>query len=171
MSKDRQWLELGLEGLEVSQAERIRAFRLLVLSGALLRQRLDRDLAPSGVTTQQGAMLQWIEAQPEPPTLSAVAAGLGMTHQNVRQIVSALERKGFVEIVVDQNDRRARRLMLTAHHRRFWKRRNPHDLPNVAAWTEAWNDDDVHQAVALLRRLVRSLRAAPDSSESMSEPA
>ena len=159
MSDDRQWLDLGLAAQPAALAERVRAFRLLVLGGALLRQKLDRELAASGVTAQQGALLQWIEAQAAAPTISAVAQALGMTHQNVKQIVVALERKGFVEIRVDAADRRARRLVLTAKHRRFWKRRNPEDFSAVMAWTASWSDAAVTQAGELLRRLCRDLRA------------
>jgi DNA-binding MarR family transcriptional regulator len=159
MSDAAQWLDLSLDGLSPAQAERVRAFRLLMLEGARLRGLLDRALAPSGLTAQQGALLSWIEAQREPPTLSAVAAGLGMTHQNAKQIAAALERKGFLSITVDPADRRARRLVTTAQHRRFWKRRNPDDFAAVQAWLGAWTDEEVRQAVALLRRLHRHLDA------------
>lgn len=66
-------------------------------------------------------MLQLIEVQSVAPTISVVAQVLGMTHQNVKQIASVLERKGFIEITVDPADRRARRLQLTPHHHRFWE--------------------------------------------------
>ena len=158
MSSDVQWLDLALDGLPPAQAERVRAFRLLMLEGAQLRGLLDRALAPTGLTAQQGALLAWIEARREPPTLSEVAAGLGTTPQNAKQIAAALARKGFLEIVVDAADRRARRLVPTAQHRRFWKRRNPDDFAAVQAWTAVWNDDEVRQVVGLLRRLHQHLK-------------
>lgn len=158
MSPDRQWLEASLEGVPAAQAQCVRAFRLLMVQGALLRGLLDRELAPSGVTAQQGAMLSWIDAQPEPPTISAVAAGMAMTHQNVKQIASALARKGFLEIVVDAADRRARRLVPAARHRRFWKRRNADDFAAVQTWLSVWTDEEVSAVVELLRRLHRHLQ-------------
>jgi DNA-binding MarR family transcriptional regulator len=153
MSTDTQWLDQSLDGLAPSEADRIRAFRLLVLQGARLRGALDRVLAPSGVTAQQGVLLSWIEAQPAPPTLGAAAAGLGMTHQNLKQIVVALQRKGLLELAVDAQDRRARRLVLTPQHHRFWRDRNPGDFAAVQGWMAAWTDDEVQQVLALLRRL------------------
>lgn len=157
MSSDRQWLEASLQGVPAAQAQCVRAFRLLMVQGALLRGLLDRELAPSGVTAQQGAMLSWIDAQPEPPTISAVATGMAMTHQNVKQIASALERKGFLEIVVDAADRRARRLVPAARHRRFWKRRNADDFAAVQAWLSVWTEEEVSAVVGLLQRLHRHL--------------
>lgn len=153
MSKNSQWLELGLRGQPPRLAARIRVFRLLLAKAAVLRARLDRELAPSGITTQQGAMLQWIEAQPAAPTISAVAAGLRMTHQNVKQIASALERKGFLQIEVDASDRRARRLVLTARHRAFWDQRNPQDFSRLAVWTADLSDGEVKSLTELLQRL------------------
>jgi DNA-binding MarR family transcriptional regulator len=157
MTKNSQWLDLGLQSQPQETANRVRLFRLLLAKAALLRTRLDKQLAPSGVTTQQGAMLQWIEAQPEAPTISAVAAGLHMTHQNVKQIALALERKAFLRIEVDTTDRRARRLVLTDHHHAFWAQRNPNDFSQLVGWTDTWSDAEVQTLVDLLRRLKEDL--------------
>jgi len=163
MSPDRQWLDLGLDALPAARARRIRAFRLLVATSGAMRGRLDRALAPSGITAQQGAMLQLIESRPEPPTISQVAEAMNMTHQNVKQIAAALERKGFLTITPDPADRRARRLRLTAKHRRFWKQRNPADFANVERWTMALTDDEVVSLVALLARVYAHLRSSDTS--------
>jgi len=146
--------------LPLASAQRVRLFRLMLADATLLRGRLDRKLAPSGITSQQGAMLQFIEAQPAPPTLSQVAAGLRMTHQNVKQIAAALERKGFLVIAQDPLDGRSRRLRLTASHRRFWKARNPGDFASVASWTEVLSDREVDTLVGLLIRLHEHLDTA-----------
>lgn len=161
MSDQRQWLELGLEALPPDQAARVRLFRTLIAGAAKMRARLDREMAATGITTRQAALLQFIEAQPVPPTIGTVAAGLSMTHQNVKQIALALERKGFLTIETDAQDRRARRLMTTATHRRFWARRNPTDFAQVQAWTAGLNGDEVEQAVALLRKLIAGM--GPDA--------
>lgn len=159
MSTGDQWLDLSLQGLSPESADRIRAFRLLLLEGSRLRALLERTLAPSGITVQQGAMLQWIQAQPEPPTMSAVATGLSMTHQNVKQIALALQRKGLLDIQVCDIDRRARRLVLTPQHHRFWRSRNAGDFESVQQWMAAWNEAEVKKAIALLRKLHRHLDA------------
>lgn len=154
MSDPRQWLELGLDALPPLQADRVRLFRTLCAAAGLLRGRLDRQMAATGITTQQAALLQFIEAQAGPPTIGAVAAGLAMTHQNVKQIALALARKGFLTIDVDANDRRVRRLTTTAQHRRFWAARNPDDFAQVQAWTAGLDSAEVAQLVQLLRKLL-----------------
>ena len=153
MSNDDLWLDLGLDALPAGQAQRVRLLRVVLATAAVLRGRLDGALAPSGITSQQAAMLQLIEAQAEAPTISFVAQAMGMTHQNVKQIALALQRKGFIVIATDAVDRRVRRLQLTAHHHRFWKERNPSDFVSVEAWTAGLSDREVAVAVRLLAKL------------------
>lgn len=160
MSPHGQWLEQGLDALAPEVAARVRLFRLAVASGAALGKRLDREMAATGVTTQQAALLQFIESCAEAPTFGSVALGLAMSHQNVKQIAAVLERKGFLVIEVDALDRRARRLRLTAKHRRFWARRNPGDFAQVQQWTAGLDDAEVAQACQLLRKLFDSAQAA-----------
>lgn len=159
MSDPRQWLKLGLDALPAEQADRVLLVRSLIAAASMLRGRLDRAMAPSGVTTQQAALLQFVDAQAQPPTLGTVAAGLGMTHQNAKQIAAALERKGLLAIAVDPADRRARRLQPTDAMRALWAERNPGDFARVEDWTATLAADEVHQAVALLQRLISGLAA------------
>ena len=154
-------LDLGLEGLDAGQADRIRLFRLLEVSAMQLRSRMDRLLAPQGLTTQQAALLQHIEGQDTPPTISRIAQAMAMSHQNLKQIALALERKGFLRIEVDPADRRARRLVLTERHHAFWRQRNPGDFDQVAAWSAALDDAEVAAVVQSLRRLAVDLRDTP----------
>lgn len=161
MSNENPWLELGLSGLPTDRAQRIRLLRVLLATAGVLRGRLDRALAPAGITSQQAAMLQLIEAQAEPPTISFVAQALGMTHQNVKQIALSLQTKGFVEIATDAADRRARRLLLTEHHHRFWKQRNPSDFSSVEEWTAGLSDAETASALRLLLKLKSGAKVAP----------
>jgi DNA-binding MarR family transcriptional regulator len=153
MNSNRQWLDLGLDALPILRADRVRLFRLLLATAARMRAALDRELAPSGITTQQAALLQCVQAQPEAPTMGTVALAMAMTHQNVKQIALALQRKGFLDIAVDPADRRARRLVLTSHHHRFWSQRNPQDFTLVEGLSTELSDAEVRTLVGLLTRL------------------
>jgi len=159
MSNDDHWLDLGLDTLPAGRAQRIRLLRMVLATATVLRGRLDRALAPAGITSQQAAMLQLIEAQAEAPTISFVAQALGMTHQNVKQIVLSLQNKGFLVIAVDAADRRARRLRLTPHHHSFWQQRNPSDFVSVEDWTGGLSDTEVAAAVRLLVKLKAHAKA------------
>ncbi len=51
----------------------------------------------------------------EPPTLKELAEIMGSSHQNTKQILLKLEKKGFVAITQDGVDRRKQRISLTKH--------------------------------------------------------
>lgn len=161
MPTDDDWLDLGPDRIAADQARRVRLLRAVLSTAAVLRGRLDRALAPAGITSQQAAMLQLIEALAAAPTISFVAQALDMTHQNVKQIALSLERKGFLQIATDSADRRVRRLRLTDHHHQFWQERNPSDFSSVQDWTSGLSDDEVAQALSLLARLKAHAKAGP----------
>jgi len=166
MSRRRQTLLLGLPEPGTPEAQRVLLFRLLLANAHELRTRMDRRLAGSGLTTQQAMLLQMLQGQPEPPTLTQFAARLSMSHQNLKQIASALQRKGLVEIVVDDTDARVRRLRLTAEHHRLWQQRDPDDHADVVRWTAALGDSDVARLVKSLDRLHAGLVEASEASDS-----
>ena len=55
----------------------------------------------------------------EKPTIKELAEIMGSSHQNVKQILLKLEKKGFVNIVADESDKRKQRIELTDYCRDF----------------------------------------------------
>ncbi len=55
----------------------------------------------------------------EPPTLRELSGILGSSHQNVKQILLKLERKGFVSMITDEKDKRKQRFLITDKCREF----------------------------------------------------
>ncbi len=49
----------------------------------------------------------------ESPTLKQLAEMMGTSHQNCKQLLLKLEKKGFVAMVADPNDKRKQRIQLT----------------------------------------------------------
>lgn len=49
----------------------------------------------------------------EKPTIKELAEVMGSSHQNVKQILLKLERKGFISISADEEDKRKQRVELT----------------------------------------------------------
>lgn len=139
----------------------IQLFRLLVTLGLRMRTRMDLRLAEVGLSTQQATVLTLVESAPEPPTLGDVARQLGTSHQNVRQLVDVLVRKGLLEVVADPRDRRARRLRSTAEVARVFDAREADDHAEVRRWLGALSDAEMEQAVGLLTRLTDD--AEPDA--------
>ena len=55
----------------------------------------------------------------EKPTINELAEIIGSSHQNVKQILLKLEKKGFVNIVTDEKDKRKQRIELTKYCQEF----------------------------------------------------
>jgi DNA-binding MarR family transcriptional regulator len=159
---------LGLDEAEAAHlgpdhATRIRTFRLIVLLAQELRTLMDQILRADGLTTQQAALITVVEAIGA-PSLSQAATALGTTHQNAKQIATALERKGFLRIDPDETDRRVRRLVTTARSRSYWKRRSPADHERVLGWFADLSEREAETLFELLLRVERTTRAALDRS-------
>ena len=55
----------------------------------------------------------------EKPTVKELAEIMGSSHQNVKQILLKLEKKDFVKIIIDKDDKRKQRILLTEHCKEF----------------------------------------------------
>jgi DNA-binding MarR family transcriptional regulator len=157
---------LGLDESEAARlgpdrATRIRTFRLIVLLAQELRTLMDQLLRADGLTTQQAALITAVEAIGS-PSLSQAAGVLGTTHQNAKQIATALERKGFLRIDSDDGDRRVRRLVTTARSRSYWRQRSPSDYEHVLGWFADLSESEAETLFELLLRVERRARAALD---------
>jgi DNA-binding MarR family transcriptional regulator len=137
----------------------VQVFRLVIALAQELRTLMDQRLAPEGLTTQQAALLTVIEIAGR-PSMTEAARALATTHQNVKQLALALQRKGFLKIVPDTRDARSKRLVTTARHEAFWAQRNPHDHSAVAQWLCGLRADETALLVRLLAKAMSSARAA-----------
>ncbi|HVK86046.1 MAG TPA: MarR family transcriptional regulator [Kofleriaceae bacterium] len=150
-------IEVDLEHVPPAVRERVVIFRQLIVLGGRVRALMDAHLAPLGLTTQQAAVLTYASGRPQPPTQGEIARHLGVSHQNVRQLVNALVRKGLVDERPDPADRRSKRIVPTRRVARLFARRNPADFATVAGWLHGVDDREARQLVKLLGRLATSL--------------
>jgi len=99
------------EGLQ--PGERVALARLHALL-ELLPTALDQRLAPFGVTAFEYSLLESLrDAQDRRLRLSALASLTNATLPRLSRVVSALERKGFVQRVPCEEDGRATNAVLT----------------------------------------------------------
>jgi DNA-binding MarR family transcriptional regulator len=151
---DEDAARLGEDG-----AVRVRTFRLIVLVAQELRTLMDQLLRADSLTTQQAAMITVVDLLGT-PSLSQAAAALGTTHQNARQLVDALERKGFLRISADQADARVRRLRTTARSTSYWRDRSAADQQQVLDWFGDLTPAEAQTLFALLAKVEHRARAA-----------
>ncbi|HQS16927.1 MarR family transcriptional regulator [Reyranella sp.] len=116
-----------------------------------LARRFDEALSPLGLTSGQFSLLTSLN-QPEPPSMGSIAALLVMDRTTLTANLKPLEQRGWVEIAVDEADRRVRRLILTPAGRAVLQSAMP-------VWVEVHGEIDRLLPVADGRTLRRGLRA------------
>jgi DNA-binding MarR family transcriptional regulator len=77
-----------------------------------LARHFDKALRPVGVTNGQFSLMMSLN-RPVPATIGEVARLLAMDRTSLTAMLKPLARRGWVEISVDEKDRRGRRLALT----------------------------------------------------------
>ena len=94
-------------------------FLLGLLSAFDNRFQALADNAIKEVSWKQFFAIICINLCKEAPTVKELAEIMGSSHQNVKQILLKLEKKGFVSITADENDKRKQRIQLTKYCREF----------------------------------------------------
>jgi len=75
-------------------------------------RRFDTALRPLELTNGQFSLLMSLN-HPDPPSIGSVSALLAMDRTTLTANLKPLERRGLVEVLVDDADKRTRRLALT----------------------------------------------------------
>ena len=78
-----------------------------------LARRFDDVFRPLDLTHGQFSLLMSLN-RPEPPTIGTVAELLAMDRTTLTAALKPLERRGLVKVSVDKEDKRSRRLTITA---------------------------------------------------------
>lgn len=76
-----------------------------------LARRFDDALKPTGITSGQFSLLMSLN-RPESPTIGSVANLLAMDRTTLTANLKPLERRGMIELAIDEKDRRTRRIRL-----------------------------------------------------------
>lgn len=87
-------------------------------------RRFDDALRPTGLTNGQFSLLMSLN-RPQPPLMRDVAGLLAMDRTTLTAMLKPLQRRGLVEIVPDEADRRGRRLILQPEGRALLARALP----------------------------------------------
>lgn len=118
-----------------------------------LQVYLDRYLLEDELTAKQFFLMIVIGSfREESPTFKEAAERSGSSYQNVKQLALKLEKKGFVHILQDSVDRRARRLVLTQQAMTYWAARgNKHN----ASMSEMFEDFDQQELMIVSGALMK----------------
>ncbi len=88
----------------------------------------------------------------EKPTVKELAEIMGSSHQNVKQILLKLEKKGFVSISADENDKRKQRIELTDYCMEFC---NKNDEMTTNIMTKMFDGISQQQLQATIQTIIQ----------------
>ncbi len=88
----------------------------------------------------------------ENPTIKELAGIMGSSHQNVKQILLKLEKKGFVNISIDEEDRRKQRVELTKKCIHFC---NDNDKKSDSAMKAMFNGISEEQLIVTIKTIMQ----------------
>ena len=102
-------------------------FLLGLLSAFDNRYQAAADAYFKEITWKQFFAVICINLCKEPPTINELSDVMGSSHQNVKQILLKLEKKGFVSTVPDEIDKRKQRILVTDKCRAFLEQNDNND--------------------------------------------
>lgn len=94
-------------------------FLLGLLSAFENRFQAVADSTMKEISWKQFFAIICINLCKDSPTVKELAEIMGSSHQNVKQILLKLEKKGFVSIIIDEKDKRKQRIYLSDYCREF----------------------------------------------------
>lgn len=120
---------------------------------------MDRELAEDLLTSKQFFLMIVIHSfGREYPTFKQAADVSGSSYQNIKQIALKLEKHGYLEIRDDEDDKRAKRLVLTQKCREYWEKRNMSDITSINALFKEFNDDELKNLHSYILKLIEGIK-------------
>ena len=94
----------------------------------------------------------------EAPTINELSEVLGSSHQNVKQILLKLEKKGFIKFDVDKIDKRKQRIFLTKTCQKFCEKNNESSIQIMQKMFEGISEKDIKTTIKTIIRMDENLK-------------
>ena len=94
----------------------------------------------------------------ESPTINELSEVMGSSHQNVKQILLKLEKKGFVEMIADEKDRRKQRIVTTKKCEDFCKSNDRESEIQMNKIFEGISQEQLITTIQTISQMERNLK-------------
>ena len=99
----------------------------------------------------------------EPPTLKELSDILGSSHQNVKQILLKLEKKGFICFERDEADKRKQRIVLTKECRKFCKKNDDMSQKTMMGMFEGIPEKNIKTTIKTIITIEKNLKGLSEN--------
>ena len=133
-------------------------FTNIFLLSLKLENISNRILQKDDLTIKQFLLIAAIDSFEAPPSIKEVAEKTSTTHQSVKEIANRLDRRGFILIEKDPNDKRILRLSTTQKNWDYWESRLSEHENLIFKMFEPFSDDEIHHFNEYVNRFVGHLQ-------------
>ena len=133
------------------------AFLLGLLSAFDNRYQASADAFFEGITWKQFFAIICVNLCKEPPTLNDLSEVMGSSHQNVKQILLKLEKKGFVTLEPDEKDKRKQRILITDQCREFCNKNDEQSRRIISRIFAGVEEDDLTVTIRTIMKMERNV--------------
>ena len=99
----------------------------------------------------------------EPPTLKELSDILGSSHQNVKQILLKLEKKGFIRFEQDEADKRKQRIVLTKNCKKFCEKNDEMSQKTMMGMFEGILEKDIKTTIKTIVTIEKNLKGLSEN--------
>lgn len=111
------------------------------------------------ITCKQFFLLACMNLYPEEaPTANELAKTMGCSRQNVKEILNSLEKKQFVRLETDENDKRKKRVYLTEQARLMGTKYQQKEIEFLRHLYEGVSDEEVDSAYSIISKIEDNLK-------------
>ena len=93
----------------------------------------------------------------ESPTINELSEIMESSHQNVKQLLIKLEKKGFIEMIADDRDRRKQRIVTTKKCADFCKRNEKESQIQMNQMFEDISEEQIITTIQTILQMERNL--------------
>ena len=136
------------------------AFLLGLLSAFDNRYQAAADAFFKEITWKQFFAVICINLCKEPPTINELSDVMGSSHQNVKQILLKLEKKGFIAFITDDKDKRKQRILVTDRCRDFLEENDNNGKQSqyiIGRIFDGVSEKDLNTTIKTIMRMERNL--------------
>lgn len=135
-------------------------FLLGLLSAFENRFQAKADKVMGEISWKQFFAIICINMCKEPPTLKELSDIIGSSHQNLKQILIKLEKKGFIGFKADDSDKRKQRIYLTDHCREFCNKNDDVSKTIMGRMFDGISKKDLETTIKTITKIEGNLKGA-----------
>ena len=110
------------------------------------------------ITWKQFFAIICINLCKESPTINELSEVMASSHQNVKQILLKLEKKGFIEMIPDERDRRKQRIVITEKCNDFCRRNEKECGIQINKMYEGISEEQLITTIQTISQMERNLK-------------